>query len=79
MPKENINAEGGRVAVAWTPGRDVQIGIEQDPIVTVNDEPVPGSLTGGGPSLFRTLDRAGCNRLIRAARKARDAAYGADA
>lgn len=31
------------------------------------------------PGIFAQLDRAGINRLIRALRKARDAAYGADA
>ncbi len=33
----------------------------------------------GFTGLWGTLDRAGCNRLIRALRRARDQAYGADA
>lgn len=39
--------------------------------------------TGGNPDgpyrgIYATLDRSACNRLIRALRKARDAAYGRD-
>jgi hypothetical protein len=32
----------------------------------------------GATGLWSTLDRAGCNRLIRTLRKARDAAFGRD-
>lgn len=38
------------------------------------NSPDPGQWSG----LYSTLDRAGINRLIRALRKARDAAYGRD-
>lgn len=80
MPKENIHALDGRVVVAWTPGKDLQVGVERGPEVYINSEPVAGvSTTGYGSGQYATLDRAGVNRMIRALRKARDAAFGADA
>lgn len=80
MPKENVNGLDGRAAVAWSLGKDLQVGVERGPELRVaGDVPAGMTFTGGGPSLFVTLDRAGCNRMIRALRKARDAAFGADA
>lgn len=37
------------------------------------------SVTGSYAGLWATLDRQGCNRLIRVLRRARDSAFGADA
>lgn len=75
MPKENINCsliEGFRAEVGWEPGKDVQIATTNARSkLRLDDEPFKG--------WFATLDREGCNRLIRALRKARDAAFGADA
>lgn len=55
--------------------------------VTINGEPAPGVTTGTGrPQMWErlngwhvTLGREQTNRLIRALRKGRDAAYGPDA
>ncbi len=85
MPQETIRDEAGMfdVRVGWTTHRWVQVGIESAdgvPIVTRlnaggDDGSDPAEFTG----LWGTLDREGCNRLIRAVRNARDAAYGKDA
>lgn len=91
MPKENVNCAltEFRVEVGWEAGKDVQIGTTNAhrPFVdvhgTVNglrflgpDEKYDGyTMTGW----FATLDRVAINRLIRVLRKARDAAFGADA
>jgi hypothetical protein len=86
MPKENINCmvmPDLHVEVGWTPNGDVQIATVHansparfptevsDDGLQMPDEPLRG--------WYATLDRAGINRLIRALRKARDAAFGADA
>ncbi len=62
------------VAVGWTKDRTVQVGVVNGPPVelTINGQP-------SDSGLWMDLDRDGCNRLIRSVRKARDAAYGADA
>lgn len=82
MPKEMIADQAAMydVHIGWTvAGEYVQIGIE-----TADGIPVVDKLGAGGanPAEFRglwgTLDRAGCNRAIRAIRQARDAAFGRD-
>lgn len=88
MPKENVNdlvTPGFRAEVGWGTSH-VQVG------TTNAASPFrfpPPALTEGGLSMddegepfegwFVTLDRDGCNRMIRALRTARDKAYGADA
>lgn len=85
MPKELIySAEALRddastavvehVAVGWTKDLSVQIGV-------VNGPPVELTINGrkSEPGLWMDLDRDRINRLIRALRKARDAAFGPDA
>lgn len=75
MPKDNINCvaiDGMRVEVGWEAGKDVQIATTNaHSMLELNGEPFNG--------WFGTLDREGCNRLIRSVRKARDAAFGVDA
>lgn len=75
MPKENINcvgSDGLRVVVGWEAGKDVQIATTSTGSkLQLDGEPFNGWFGG--------LDREGCNRLIRSVRKARDAAFGADA
>lgn len=83
MPKENTDCtvmDGFRVEVGWRRG-DVQIattnGHSKYEINAAEDsestkmEPFHG--------WHVTLDRDGCNKLIKDLRRARDAAYGADA
>jgi hypothetical protein len=94
MPKENINdciTPGMRVEVGWgaIAGADdsgyVQVGAtnERVPLVpqVVCDDKGNSIEHDGEPitGWFVHLDRAGINRLIKALRKARDSAYGADA
>ena len=79
MPKENINCDGSdaiRVEVHWETDRfvDVATTIRRDEQQTSD---APEHFTWSGT--HSTLDRAGINRLIRVLRRARDAAYGADA
>ncbi len=82
MPKENINStstsdEGDpvtRVEVSWFAGRSVDVGVAclADP-----DPELPSGIFN--QATFVHLGRDGINRLIRVLRRARDAAYGADA
>lgn len=85
MPKELVySAEALRdavstavvehVAVGWTKDLSAQIGVIPGPPVelTINGQPAD-------PGLWMDLDRDRINRLIRALRKARDAAFGPDA
>jgi hypothetical protein len=72
MPKETINdpRNPGRVVeVRWARDVDVKVGTV-DPGKEADDE---------GRGLYADLDRLGINNLIRVLRRARDAAYGADA
>jgi hypothetical protein len=64
MPKENIDHGAGRLEISWTAGSHVQA-------ATLN----PNTPDSGW---YVDLDRAGCNRAIRALRRARDHAYGRD-
>ncbi len=93
MPKHNIDdVTGGdfRVEVSWGGAipdeRDGHVQVaatnasspfywEQIPPSEGSDPSVGGQFDGW----HVTLDREGCNRLIRSVRKARDSAYGPDA
>lgn len=85
MPKETIQHEGHPVSVSWrTGGEFVQVGT-----VTSDGSSLPQLVerftqeegveaTSVMQGLFGQLDRDGCNRLIRAVRRARDQAFGRD-
>ncbi len=80
MPKEKIYDEASMydMEVGWS--RDnVQVGVttrEGIPLVEqlAQDIDDPAKFTG----VWGTLDRAGCNRMIKMLRKARDEAFGKD-
>lgn len=82
MPKINVNDEvvdNFRVEVHWGLGKYVQV-------ATTNTKSTLRLEEGDTPETAEpfygwhvTLDRDGVNRAIRALRKARDAAFGADA
>jgi hypothetical protein len=87
MPKEMIRdlVELYDVHVGWEREKYVQVGVETsdgrsiaDHLTMENggdDEPTtPADFKG----LWGTLDRTGCNRLIRVLRHARDQAFGKD-
>lgn len=80
MPKELVysaNPESDvveHVAVGWTKDRDVQLGVWAGKQVTLTIDGQPSD-----PSLWMDMDRSQINRMIRALRRARDSAYGADA
>ncbi len=61
------------IAVGWAKDRDVQLGV-------VNGPPVELIINGvrSDPGLWMDMDRGQINRLIRALRRARDAAFGSD-
>jgi hypothetical protein len=83
MPKEKVydQVKLYDATVGWRPDGYVQVGIESHEGIPLSkllsgpDGESPADFTG----LWGTFDRDGCNRLIRAIRKARDSAYGADA
>lgn len=86
MPKENINdltIDGFRAEVSWDRGGNVQVAtVNQHSTLTLPGEtltadhqPEPEPFTGWRV----TLNRAGINHMIRSLRRARDAAFGADA
>lgn len=87
MPKINIqdySVSGSRVEIGWTARHDDIPGVVQ--VGTLNHEspfvfPETEERTPSMPFLgwHATLDREQINVAIRALRKARDAAYGADA
>lgn len=92
MPKENIHCavmDTHIAKVGWSPDRDgdgsgyVQLAtiatdsrFRWEMVVENPEHPEAGGMFDG---FYVTLDREAVNRLIRALRKARDAAYGADA
>ena len=81
MPKEKIYDEAQMydVHVGWERDKYVQVGIETTDGVTVVERLTQGAADSvDSHGLWGTLDRAGCNRLIKAVRHARDAAYGRD-
>lgn len=75
MPKEIVldpefntdEARGLRAEVRWSRDGYVQL-------CTIADSPPPEGLEGW----FVTLDRKGCNDLVRFVRRARDQAFGKD-
>jgi hypothetical protein len=79
MPKETVPDTADtavEVQVGWrrAPIGDVQVGVTND------TSPLTWPDTGAPfPGWFASLDRDGVNRLIRVLRRARDAAFGADA
>ena len=89
MPKENVNCsviDGLRTEVSWRADSYVQLATtnvhstvrlsEDGRGSDERDEPIQGDPFNGW---YVSLDRDGLNRLIRVLRKARDAAFGADA
>ena len=82
MPKINVNdevADGFRMEVCWGLGHYVQVAttnVHSTLRLEEGDTPENSSPFSGW---FVTLDRDGINRAIHALRKARDAAFGADA
>jgi hypothetical protein len=88
MPKEIVYDDAGMydAVVGWEPDGYVQVGIKSHNATTirirVGDEEVDKveftGRTAGFDSLWGTFDRAGINRLIKALKHARDAAYGRD-
>lgn len=79
MPKEVVYGNGNtglisHVAVGWGRDTNVQIGVVNGPQSEIAIDGVVAD-----PGLWMDLNRAQINRLIRSLRRARDAAYGADA
>lgn len=82
MPKENIDCiamTGLRVEIGWSPGPTGHVQVASVHTDSPIDWPEGDSPDGKFNGWHTTLDREGCNRAIRALRKARDSAYGADA
>jgi hypothetical protein len=83
MPKESITGDtpsGLRVEVGWQPGLEVTVAtLNRDETFQI---PKTDARDSGDTQPFNGwfihMDRTGLNRLIRALRKARDAAYGRD-
>lgn len=76
MPKEIIHERGSTraVVVGWQKDTDVQVGTV-DEATGGHDATCSGGRSNG---FFATLDRQGCNDLIRNLRRARDQAFGRD-
>jgi hypothetical protein len=88
MPKELIRdaiTDGFRAQVGWggIAGEDsgyVQVSTVNENSTLHLDDPLPeGASALPFDGWYVHLDRAGINRMIRALRRARDSAYGADA
>jgi hypothetical protein len=81
MPKEVVHSAWGQsgdvVAAHVEVGWSKEGGYVQLASIGPGQLPLPPEAPSNG--WFADLDRAGCNRLIRAIRKARDQAFGADA
>lgn len=81
VPKENVDdrtTDDLRAEVMWSPGQHVQVAtVSKSRTITVTDGKQQPESSFNGWCV--TLDRAGCNRMITALRKARDSAFGADA
>lgn len=71
MPRESVIGQGGgyNLKVGWQAARGVQVGVT-DGRFTIDGEVFD--------SVWTSLDRQGCNDLIRLLRKARDSAFGSD-
>lgn len=82
MPKENVSdtvANELRAEIGWSSGY-VQVATTNANSTLQIDDPLPdGAATESFKGWHVTLDREGCNRLIRVVRRARDAAFGSDA
>lgn len=82
MPKTNIDdetAQGWRAEVHWSDNY-VQVATVNQHSTLQLDDPLPAGEVAEPFTGWRvTLDREGCNRMIRALRQARDKAFGADA
>jgi hypothetical protein len=82
MPKVNINDDivsGLRVEVTWGMGTYVQLASVNEHSTLMLEEGDTPKTAAPFSGWFVTLDRDGINRAIRALRKARDSAFGADA
>jgi hypothetical protein len=86
MPKINVNDEvvaGFRVEVGWNHDQYVQVGTTNEASEFRFEHKAECDDSGEWSEAFHgwfvTLSRDGVNRLIRALRKARDDAFGADA
>lgn len=92
MPKELVYGPNPtedvieHVAVGWARDGGVQLGFTAGPSVRITTMETDNVIVDGRvvtdvehDSLWLDLDRQGINHLIRSLRKARDAAYGADA
>ena len=67
MPKETITTtDDHRVRVGWDREGSVQVGVDLETSVV------------GESGLWSSLNRQGCNDLIRVLRRARDQAFGRD-
>lgn len=64
--------------VSWYPGQNVQIAVDGGVPFWFDDENLNERDEQPHTSLWMTLDRHEINRLIKALRRARDAAYGRD-
>lgn len=82
MPKTNVNCiamEGLRVQVGWSPAPTGTVQVASVHTDSPIDWPEGQTPNGKFDGWHATLDRDGLNRLIRALRDARDAAFGVDA
>lgn len=82
MPRESVMGEdrdGTEVKIGWSQHGSVQVGVSAAGAFSFNT-PLPAGVSINGPydDLWVTLDRQGCNDLIRKLRKARDQAFGRD-
>lgn len=91
---DDVVVPGFRAEVSWSPGKYVQVATTNEHStlkLPADDVPLsgpPGAQTINQPpgagdeqlflGWFATLDRDGCNRMIRALRRARDSAFGKD-
>ncbi len=67
MPRETITTtDDHRVRVGWDREGNVQVGVDLEASAV------------GETGLWSSLDRTGCNDLIRVLRRARDQAFGRD-
>lgn len=83
MPAEVINAANTpymRARVEWGRDKKVQVGAIYHPDADhAKGSPECACDYHDWEGVYVELDRTGCNRMIRALRKARDQAYGQDA
>lgn len=76
--EESHRRLGGWLRAAFkTSGEDVE-GLTDPQLARLVLNTLDASTNDGYSGVWTDLDRAGCNRLVRAVRKARDAAFGRD-